>query len=54
MLNRVEPGDPDMSYLVWKIEGRSGIVGARMPLGGVLPDENIQTIRDWIEAGANP
>jgi len=54
MLNRVESGDSDMSYLVWKIDGRSGIVGARMPLGGLLRDENIQTIKDWIEAGANP
>ncbi len=53
-LDRVEPGDPDNSYLVWKVEGRSGIVGSRMPLGGVLTDADIETIRAWIAAGANP
>ncbi len=52
-LDRVEPGDPDNSYLVWKIEGRSGIVGARMPLGGILSPGDIDLIRDWIAAGAN-
>src|SRR3989337_2505071 len=33
-LDRVEPTDPDSSYLVWKIEGDSGITGERMPFGG--------------------
>jgi hypothetical protein len=53
-MDRIEPGDPEMSYLVWKIEGRSGITGSRMPLGGVLPNSQIQTIVSWVEAGANP
>ena len=40
-------------YLVWKVEGLSGIQGGRMPLGGApLSAEKIQAIRDWIEAGA--
>ncbi|MEE9206745.1 MAG: hypothetical protein V3U67_00020 [Gemmatimonadota bacterium] len=52
-LMRVKPGQPDSSYLVLKVEGASGIVGARMPLGfPPLPAEEIAAIRDWITAGA--
>ena len=52
-LLRVNPGDPESSYIVWKIEGRSGIVGARMPLGlAPLSDEQIAAIRGWIADGA--
>ncbi len=51
-LDRVEPGDPDASYLVQKLEGTSA-VGDRMPLGGpFLEQEVIDAIRDWIAAGA--
>ncbi len=54
-VDRVEPGDSDQSYLIWKLEGRAGIVGSRMPLGGSpLSDENMDIIRSWIDAGANP
>jgi hypothetical protein len=52
-LDRVKPGDPDNSYLVQKIEGASGIVGARMPFGGpYLPQSTINIIRQWISDGA--
>lgn len=52
-LLRVRPGRPDSSYLVWKIEGRAGIVGSRMPLGQQpLSDAWIAAIRGWVEAGA--
>jgi hypothetical protein len=52
-VDRVEPGDPENSYLIWKLEGRAGIVGSRMPLGGpFLSQEQVDLIRDWIEAGA--
>jgi hypothetical protein len=52
-LFRVSPHLPDESYLVWKVEGRSGIQGGRMPLGGApLSGDKIQAIRGWIEAGA--
>ena len=52
-VHRVKPGDPDGSYVVWKIEGRSGIAGDRMPLGlEPLSTEEIAVIRGWIEAGA--
>jgi len=53
-LNRVEPFDPDNSYLFQKINGTAS-VGARMPLGGPpLPDEDIQLVRQWISDGALP
>jgi methionine-rich copper-binding protein CopC len=48
-LLRVNPGDPDTSYMVLKIEGAAGIVGARMPFGGTpLPQATIDAIRQWI------
>lgn len=51
-LQRVNPGHPDDSYLVRKLEG-SAAVGARMPLGGpYLDDASIAVIREWIAAGA--
>jgi hypothetical protein len=50
---RVAPGDPDASYLVHKLEGRSGISGVRMPQGGpFLTNGQLQIIRRWIENGA--
>lgn len=52
-VDRVEPGNPDASYLVHKIEGRSSIVGERMPLGREpLSQEQIDVIREWIANGA--
>ncbi|HEX7037173.1 MAG TPA: CHRD domain-containing protein [Pseudomonadales bacterium] len=52
-LDRVEPRDPDQSYLVRKVEGTAS-VGGRMPLDGppFLSESQIQQIRDWISAGA--
>lgn len=51
---RVVPGDPDNSYLIQKIEGRSGIVGERMPRTGgpYLTEGQVRIIRRWIELGA--
>jgi hypothetical protein len=47
---RVKPGDPDSSYLVWKLEGRSGIEGVQMPRGRPpLPQEEIDAIKRWIQ-----
>ena len=52
-LLRVDPGNPDDSYLVQKIEGRSTIVGAQMPLNQPgLSAEQIDAIRTWIANGA--
>jgi hypothetical protein len=50
---RVIPGDPENSYLIHKLEGRSTIAGVRMPMGGpYLEIGQIQVIRRWIEIGA--
>lgn len=50
---RVTPGNPDVSYLVRKLEGGPSISGARMPLGGpFLEQATIDRIRARIAAGA--
>lgn len=52
-LDRVDPGNPDDSYLVIKLEGSERMVQGRMPLGmPALSDEQIGTVREWIEGGA--
>lgn len=51
-LRRIQPGDPDLSYLVQKIEGRAA-VGGRMPLNSPpLPQATIDVIRQWVLEGA--
>ena len=50
---RVIPGDPDSSYLIWKLEGDDRIVEDPMPPNGSsLADRDIKRIRKWIEDGA--
>lgn len=53
-LMRVTPGDPENSYLIHKLEGRSGIVGRQMPFSGppFLTNGQILVIKRWIEQGA--
>jgi Bacterial Ig-like domain len=52
-LLRVDPGNPDQSYMVLKIEGAPGIEGGQMPLGETpLPQDTINAIRQWISNGA--
>ncbi len=52
-LDLVEPDDADNSYLIHKLDGRAGIVGARMPPGGpFITDEALATLRQWIDEGA--
>jgi hypothetical protein len=55
-LFRVEPGNPDDSYLIRKLEGGPDIVGFQMPpteLGEThLAQEQINVIRQWIADGA--
>ncbi len=48
---RVAAGDPAASVLYRKISGDSG-VGDRMPQGGVLNADDIETVRRWIAEGA--
>ena len=51
---RVIPGDPEGSYLIHKLEGRSTIAGERMPrsIGPYLTPGQISIIRRWIQLGA--
>jgi len=52
-LKRILPGDPANSYLVQKVEGASGILGAQMPRGlPPLSADDIAKIRSWVAAGA--
>jgi hypothetical protein len=48
---RVNPMNPNMSYLIEKLEG-PGVTGGQMPPGGALAQSDIDTIRQWITAGA--
>jgi hypothetical protein len=52
---RVIPGDADNSYIVQKLEGRSGIVGERMPRTGgpYLTEGQMTILKRWIATGAN-
>jgi hypothetical protein len=50
---RVIPGNPAGSYLIHKLEGRSDIVGVRMPISGpFLTPGQTAVIERWIELGA--
>jgi hypothetical protein len=52
-LSRIEPFDPESSYMYLKVIGDPSIAGGQMPLGGpFLADATIAMLRDWIEAGA--
>ena len=57
-MNRVTPNQPDISYLVHKIQGTHvgvGGSGSQMPLGrSPLSRDEIDLIRAWIEGGALP
>jgi len=55
-LLRVDPGDPDNSYLLLKIGTvPPPILGNPMPLfEDPLSERDIQIVRDWIAAGAQP
>jgi hypothetical protein len=50
-VQRVNPGNPDMSYLITKLEG-PGASGGQMPPNGPLPQAEIDVIRQWITDGA--
>jgi hypothetical protein len=52
-LLRVDPGHPENSFLLSKLEGPPVGQGSRMPLAGLpLTPGEIQLIREWIAAGA--
>ena len=52
-LKRVDAAKPAVSYMMIKLDGSSGIVDQRMPLGGpYLSAEVRESIREWIALGA--
>ncbi|HKY91500.1 MAG TPA: hypothetical protein VJM11_10695 [Nevskiaceae bacterium] len=56
-LDRIEPGNPDDSYLVRKVEGGPRIEGERMPFGcpvdqACLDAATIERLRTWVLDGA--
>jgi hypothetical protein len=53
----VKPGDPDSSYVLWKLAGRGPqgetIMGSRMPQGGgQMSSADQALLRTWIDEGA--
>lgn len=52
--DRIEPGDPDRSYLIKKLRGDPDITGARMPLDnpGGLTQAQMDGLIGWVLAGA--
>jgi hypothetical protein len=60
-LKEIERGNPDASYMIWKIQGAGPrgptldpISGGQMPLNGppFLSAGEIQNMRDWVADGA--
>jgi hypothetical protein len=52
-LLRVNPGNPDASYMVQKIENAPGIIGGQMPLMETpLSQATMDAIRQWVTNGA--
>lgn len=52
-MDRIEPFEPDNSYLICKLENCPVIVGSQMPLiGGPLGPSIIAVIREWVLIGA--
>ena len=52
-IKRVDPGNPDGSYLLIKLRADEDMVSQQMPLGGgALSDEQIEMVRKWIAGGA--
>ncbi|HFE46339.1 MAG TPA: hypothetical protein ENJ18_12730 [Nannocystis exedens] len=54
-MNIVEPGDPDTSYLWHKLNNTqvdAGGSGGSMPLGSMLPADELAKVKTWISGGA--
>lgn len=53
--DRIEPFDPQNSYVYMKVTADPRILGDPMPpLGPPLADQQIDLLHDWIEQGAIP
>ncbi|MBI4518932.1 MAG: hypothetical protein HY699_24335 [Deltaproteobacteria bacterium] len=54
-LVRVQPGDPEHSFLLIKVAGPDPSQGSGMPLGGdALAADKIELMHAWIRQGAQP
>jgi hypothetical protein len=55
-MDRIEPGNPNASYLIHKLQGTHTTVGgfgSRMPAGGnILPQTTMDMLRRWVTEGA--
>ena len=53
-LNRIQPGDPDRSYMIKKLRGDPDITGSQMPQDnpGSLPRAQLDGLIAWVRAGA--
>jgi len=51
-LARVEPYEPDRSYLIKKVRGDADVSGSAMPLTGTLSVEQRSLLVDWVRRGA--
>lgn len=49
---RIQPYQPDNSYLYMKVVGTEGIDGDSMPAGGQLSNDQVDILRQWIVEGA--
>ncbi len=57
VLKRVESGDPDASYVLYKLRGTHDKIGVGLPMpqgGDQLPKEKIDLVEQWILDGAKP
>ena len=57
LLDRVEPGQPELSYVIFKLRGEQGEIGGMgsgMPPDEPLSPEEFGVIYQWIEQGALP
>jgi hypothetical protein len=54
LFNRIEPGNPERSYMIKKLRGDADITGAQMPFDapGTLTKEQMDGLIGWILAGA--
>jgi len=49
-LKRVNPGNPELSYMIKKLKGATDIIGLKMPMTGEISEEQIATIENWIRS----
>ncbi len=56
LMDLVEPGRPEESYLVHKLRGTQlevGGMGQQMPFSGPLSEDELALVEAWIAAGAH-